>query len=145
MNEGLETLYLITYLIQNFETLTIPSTVSRIEIFDYFLSIYNNENKGNFRNIIFNNFNLDNIEIIHTILKSVITRNDYRTSNNLITFTFHYDDLDEDIIVKLDFDKYKHLRERGLDSTIKEWFINDTILEIKEQIAEKKGKSRILK
>ena len=145
LNEGLETLYLITYLIQNFETLTIPSTVSRIEIFDYFLSIYNNENKGNFRNIIFNNFNLDNIEIIHTILKSVITRNDYRASNNLITFTFHYDNLDEDIIVKLDFDKYKHLREKGLDLTIKEWFINDTILEIKEKIVEKKGKSKILK
>ena len=39
LNEGLELLCLRTFFIQNIETITIPSTVSHIVSFDYFLTL----------------------------------------------------------------------------------------------------------
>ena len=145
LNEGLELLCLRTFFIQNIETITIPSTVSHIVSFDYFLLIHNFEDSENVKKIIFNNFKLENIGIIRTILESITRSNNiYRLHSVLNTFTFHYDDLDEDIIVKLDFEKYNNLVGKSANPSLREKFINDTILEIKEEIEKKKGKGRIL-
>ena len=111
LNEGLEKIDLNMLQKQNISSLTIPSTVKEVT----------GKDEDKLSNITLNNYDSNNYGILYSILDNYIkpyTRNGLllKIFTNLSSITFHYDEIDEDIICDINPKSLAELNVNKWDS-----------------------------
>ena len=139
LNEGLETLDVINLAFTDDEYVTIPSSVKEIiGVAPIYLSDYS------FKKIVFNNFNFENRNVLINIF-DIFLKNNLRFFMFGFELVFHYDDIDEDIIPKIDVSLYnKHIVEASENKEYRKRIIEDIVNNIEKKVQEKRGNSKKL-
>lgn len=138
LNEGLETLDLSIFYQKDIPTMTIPSTVKNI-------LCYFKPHNYNFKKIVFNNFNKDNIEVLKTILSYFIYETFKDCYESLIeTLVFHDSNCPDDIIIDvpkvLDYIVNKEISRISYNKKINHKTIIDNVGEyLNKEINEQKA------